>query len=190
MQWAGPVPSINPQHLKSSSHTTSTTTRRNKHHKQGLLYYLPAPAVAALLGGVLARAAPGSRVAFDALTAAVFEGASPPPPAYEVTARSVANKGEPFVSALPDSAAAMQAYFDADVAAAAGEGGRRRRLRLVEFVGPKEMCARQLPHLQWPTEPAAGASGRRAAPPPMLSFYNFVVAEVVAVEEEGEEEME
>jgi hypothetical protein len=35
------------------------------------------------------------------------------------------------------------------------------------------MAARQLPHLAWPK---AGSS----TPPPVLSFYSFITAEVVA----------
>jgi hypothetical protein len=40
-------------------------------------------------------------------------------------------------------------------------------------VDAKEMAARQLPHLTWP-KPGS------KAPPPMLSFYSFTSAEVVA----------
>jgi hypothetical protein len=56
-------------------------------------------------------------------------------PARQVTARSVANKGEPFLSGLPASAAGVQAFFEGPVAAAAAEavgGGAGRRLQLLE----------------------------------------------------------
>ncbi|KAI8474183.1 MAG: S-adenosyl-L-methionine-dependent methyltransferase [Monoraphidium minutum] len=143
---------------------------------EGLIYYLPDSAVARLFGGVLARAAPGSRVAFDSLSRDVLEGARQAP-AYKVTARSVANKGEPFISGLPDAPASMQAFFDGPAAGAAAAdapgGAPARRLKLLEFADAQSMAARQLPHLAWPE---AGA----AAPPPMLSFYCFATAEVVA----------
>jgi hypothetical protein len=41
------------------------------------------------------------------------------PPHHQVTARSVANKGEPFVSGLPNSAAGVQAFLDGPVLRAA-----------------------------------------------------------------------
>ncbi|KIY99348.1 hypothetical protein MNEG_8616 [Monoraphidium neglectum] len=148
---------------------------------EGLVYYLPGGSVARLLGGIAARAAPGSRVAFDFLSRDVLDGVRAAP-AYKVTARSVANKGEPFISGLPDSPDGVQAFFDGPVreaaakAAAAGAAGADtppQRLQLQEFVDAKEMAARQLPHLVWP-EPGT------KAPPPMLSFYSFASAEVVA----------
>ncbi|GBF97576.1 S-adenosyl-L-methionine-dependent methyltransferase [Raphidocelis subcapitata] len=144
---------------------------------EGLLYYLPAPAVSALLGGIAARAAPGSAAAFDFLSSDALEGRrAPPPPAYKVTARSVANKGEPFVSGMPEGAEGVQALLDAAAAGAragGGGGAAARRLRLVELVGAQAMAARQLPHLVWPK--AGGGS-----PPPMLSFYSFAKVEVRA----------
>jgi len=40
------------------------------------------------------------------------------------------------------------------------------------FLTPQQMAAHQLPHLAWP-KPGS------PTPPPMLSFYSFVTAEVV-----------
>jgi hypothetical protein len=58
-----------------------------------------------------------------------------------VTARSVANKGEPFLSGIPDSAAGVAAFFDgpvADAADAAAPGGTsERRLKLHEWVAAR-----------------------------------------------------
>lgn len=48
------------------------------------MYYLPQASVAQLLGGIAARAAPGSRVAFDFLSAEVLDGHKEVP-AYKVT---------------------------------------------------------------------------------------------------------
>jgi hypothetical protein len=42
----------------------------------------------------------------------VLEGSVPCPPAYKVTAVSVANKGEPFISGIPNSREAVQAFLD------------------------------------------------------------------------------
>jgi hypothetical protein len=44
--------------------------------------------------------------------AQVLEGLVPCPPAYKVTATSVANKGEPFRSGLSDSKQAVQDFMD------------------------------------------------------------------------------
>lgn len=85
---------------------------------EGLIYYLPEDSVARLFGGIASRAAPGSRVCFDFLSLDVLEGRRHVP-AYKVTARSVANKGEPFVSALPDGTNGVQAFFDGPVMHAA-----------------------------------------------------------------------
>jgi hypothetical protein len=42
----------------------------------------------------------------------VLDGRAPSPPAYKVTATSVANKGEPFRSGLSDSKNAVQDFMD------------------------------------------------------------------------------
>lgn len=131
------------------------------------------------------------------------------PPAYRVTATSVANKGEPFISGIQDSREAVQAFLnsvsatspvspaaqaaptappavpapadpvaagcaaesDTPAAAAAGAGGVGVKLcwEVVDYLGPKEMVSQQLPHLTWDDEL-----------PPILSFYSFASAQVVA----------
>jgi hypothetical protein len=107
----------------------------------------------------------------------VLEGSVPLPPAYKVTAQSVANKDEPFISGIGNNAEALTAFMAsinsgaaaAPAAAAAGAAQQQhRQYKLVQFLTPKEMVAAQLPHLQW--------NGRV---PPMLSFYSFAAFEVL-----------
>lgn len=136
-----------------------------------------------------------------------MEGSVAMPPAYRVTATSVANKGEPFISGIHDSREAVQAFLnsvsapspvshaaqatptaspaaparadlveagkaaESDTTAAAGAGGAGVKLRweVVDYLGPKEMVSQQLPHLAWDDEL-----------PPILSFYSFASAQVVA----------
>jgi hypothetical protein len=93
----------------------------------------------------------------------VLNGSVPPPPAYKVTAMSVANKGEPFLSGIPNSREAVQSFLDsimsptaptaagqtpgaaataeaaADVAAAAAAFGGKVSWRVVDYMGPREV---------------------------------------------------
>jgi hypothetical protein len=97
-----------------------------------------------------------------------------------VTAQSVANKGEPFISGIDNSKEALSAFVAgisnnaAPAAAAAApacapqQQQQRREFTLAQFLTPQQMVALQLPHLQW-----------NAAVPPMLSFYSFAAFEVV-----------
>jgi hypothetical protein len=78
----------------------------------------------------------------------------PPRPALQ----SVANKGEPFLSGLPPTTAAVQEFL-------AGCGP----WRLSELLGPRDMADRMLPHLAW-----------REDPPPLLAFYSYAAAELTA----------
>lgn len=144
---------------------------------EGLIYYLPTAAVRQLFASLLRVAAPGSRVAFDFLHKQVLEGSVPLPPAYKVTAQSVANKGEPFISGIDNNKEALAAFMAgigssaaAPAAAAAGtpQQQQHREFKLVQFMTPQEMAAAQLPHLQWDDKL-----------PPMLSFYSFAAFEVL-----------
>jgi hypothetical protein len=115
----------------------------------------------------------------------VLEGSVPLPPAYRVTAQSVANKGEPFISGIDNTKEAIAAFMAGvsssaapaaagDPAAAAASAPhlqqqqQHRELKLVQFLTPQEMVAAQLPHLQWSSEV-----------PPMLLFYSFAAFEVL-----------
>lgn len=107
----------------------------------------------------------------------VLEGSVPLPPAYKVTAQSVANKGEPFISGIDNNKEALAAFMAgigssaaAPAAAAAGtpQQQQHREFKLVQFMTPQEMAAAQLPHLQWDDKL-----------PPMLSFYSFAAFEVL-----------
>lgn len=98
----------------------------------------------------------------------VLDGSMPPPPAYKVTATSVANKGEPFISGIPNSREAVQTFLDsialatsstaaaetptaadpAATAAAAGAdaaavSGGKVCWRVVDYMGPKEVRMKQ-----------------------------------------------
>jgi hypothetical protein len=68
----------------------------------------------------------------------------------------VANKGEPFLSGLPPTSAAVQGFLQS-----CGPW------RLAELLGPREMVARVLPHLAWQDKV-----------PPILSFYSYAAAEL------------
>lgn len=92
----------------------------------------------------------------------------PLPPAYKVTAQSVANKGEPFVSGINNSAAAVQAFVDGISHQVTAAASGRKRLEVSKFLSPKAMLAEQLPHLKWSD-----------AVPPILSFYSFAALLVV-----------
>jgi hypothetical protein len=70
----------------------------------------------------------------------------------------VANKGEPFLSGLVPSGEAVAQFL-----AACG------RWRLTELLSPRAMAARMLPHEPW-----------RDAAPPLLSFYSYAAAELLA----------
>jgi hypothetical protein len=112
----------------------------------------------------------------------VLEGSVPLPPAYKVTAQSVANKDEPFISGIDNnkealaafmasinsSAAAVPAAAAAAAPASAPQQQQQRQYKLVQFLTPQEMVAAQLPHLKWD-----------AKVPPMLSFYSFAAFEVL-----------
>jgi hypothetical protein len=91
--------------------------------------------------------------------AAIFASAIPVPPLT------------PAPTAASEIAAADTAAADAAAAAAAGSGSNGARLawRVVDYMGPKEAVGRFLPHLVWDREV-----------PPILSFYSFASAEVVA----------
>ncbi|GFR46595.1 hypothetical protein Agub_g8197, partial [Astrephomene gubernaculifera] len=66
---------------------------------EGLIYYLPAPACASLFEALSGLSAPGSRIYFDFMNAAALEGRGKFP-GFRVTRKSVANKGEPFLSGI------------------------------------------------------------------------------------------
>lgn len=103
----------------------------------------------------------------------VLEGSVALPPAYRVTAQSVANKGEPFISGITNSRAAVQAFADSIMhtgtdAAAVGEKHQVvRQYQVSEFLSPKQMLHEQLPHLKWDS-----------MVPPILSFYSFAMMQV------------
>lgn len=68
-------------------------------------------------------------------------------------AQAVANKGEPFLSAIEAKGDAVAAYL------------ARHSLRLVKFWGPRDMVAQQLPHARWNDKK-----------PPIASFYCYAAA--------------
>jgi lipoprotein-anchoring transpeptidase ErfK/SrfK len=123
-----------------------------------------------------------TRCAAAAAAVQVLEGSVPLPPAYKVTAQSVANKDEPFISGIDNnkealaafmasinsSAAAAPAAAAAAAPASAPQQQQQRQYKLVQFLTPQEMVATQLPHLQWD-----------AKVPRMLSFYSFAAFEVL-----------
>ncbi|KAK9828813.1 hypothetical protein WJX72_002206 [[Myrmecia] bisecta] len=116
---------------------------------EGLLYYLPQGAAHRLMADVGQLSLPGSRFLFDFLHLDVLQGTSNPC-AYACTAKSVANKGEPFVSGMQPTPAAVRAFF------------WPHGFDLSELLGPREMAAHMLPHLVWDQEV-----------PPILSFFSF-----------------
>ena len=114
-----------------------------------------------------------------------LEGTDRPlPPAYKVTAQSVANKGEPFLSGLAPNPQALQAFLDtcnplpapgekaaagpaATAAAAAAARAKGKHWVLHAFVTPQQQLEMNLPHLRWdPVLPA------------ILSFYSYAAAVV------------
>lgn len=68
-------------------------------------------------------------------------------------AQAVANKGEPFLSAIEAKGDAVGACL------------ARHSLRLVKFWGPRDMVAQQLPHARWNDKK-----------PPIASFYCYAAA--------------
>lgn len=104
----------------------------------------------------------------------VLEGSVPLPPAYKVTAQSVANKNETFISGITNSRNAVQAFVDGISSQTAGLAGSdiagrgSKGFEVSEYLGPKEMVAQQLPHLKWHDDV-----------PPILSFYSFAALQVV-----------
>jgi hypothetical protein len=129
----------------------------------------------------------------------VLEGSVPCPPAYKVTAVSVANKGEPFISGIPNSREAVQAFLDSvqsntttttittgttspttDAAATAG---------VASAAAAAGAGAGSGAGLGWRVTDFMGprdAVGRQLphakwddAVPPILSFYSFASAEMV-----------
>jgi methyltransferase (TIGR00027 family) len=123
---------------------------------EGLLYYVPAPAVDALLAAIAAAAAPGSRLAFDFIRQSVI-GGTESPAGWKATARAVAAKGEPFLSGLPDDEAQLRAHL-----APLG-------LRLLRVLGARAMAAEHGP-------PGAAWSDSR---PPLAPFYSYALAEKI-----------
>ncbi|KXZ54443.1 hypothetical protein GPECTOR_5g95 [Gonium pectorale] len=120
---------------------------------EGLIYYLPLAASVGLFAALSGLSAPGSRIFFDFMAAAALEGRGNFP-GFKVTRKSVANKGEPFLSGIEATREGVSAYV-------APHG-----LRLLDFLSPKDMVGRMLPHLPW--------SDRR---PPIASFYSYAAAE-------------
>lgn len=80
-----------------------------------------------------------------------------------MTAASVANKGEPFISGLPDTAEDLTALL------------QPHSMQLKEHLGPRQMAAKMLPHLAW-----------NDSKPPIASFYSYAVACRVPSEISGE----
>ncbi|KAG2486967.1 hypothetical protein HYH03_014340 [Edaphochlamys debaryana] len=119
---------------------------------EGLVYYLPGDAPHALYAAISALSAPGSRVWFDFMSEEALAGRGSFP-GFKTTAKSVANKDEPFVWGLPPCREGVAGFL-------AGSG-----LELGDFLTPKDMVGRMLPHLPW--------SDRR---PPIASFYLYATA--------------
>lgn len=119
---------------------------------EGLLYYLKQDAVEALLRSVSGLMRAGSRVYFDFMALAALQGRGTFP-GFKVTSKAVANKGEAFQSGLEANREAVSAFL-------AGHG-----LRLLKFMGPKDMTALMLPHAAW--------SDKK---PPIASFYSYAAA--------------
>ncbi|GLC44576.1 hypothetical protein PLESTB_001320900 [Pleodorina starrii] len=120
---------------------------------EGLIYYLPAEACAALFRSLAGLSAAGSRIYFDFMAAAALEGRGKFP-GFKTTRKSVANKGEPFLSGIEATRDGVAAYL------------RAFGLRPLDFMTPKDIVGRHLPHLQW--------SDRL---PPIASFYYYAAAE-------------
>lgn len=119
---------------------------------EGLIYYLPEAAVSSLFSSISQLAAPSSRVFFDFMSTDALEGRGNFP-GFKTTRKSVANKGEPFLSGITPSADGVAAFL-----APAG-------LALLSYASPKDMVGAMLPHCPW--------SDRR---PPIASFYYYAAA--------------
>ncbi|PNH09534.1 putative S-adenosyl-L-methionine-dependent methyltransferase [Tetrabaena socialis] len=119
---------------------------------EGLIYYLPKEACAALFAAISDYSAPGSRLYFDFMATAALEGRGSFP-GFKVTQKAVSNKHEPFLSGIEATREGISAYVNSF------------GLQLLEFLSPKDMVGRMLPHLQW--------SDRK---PPIASFYNYAAA--------------
>ncbi|EFJ51321.1 hypothetical protein VOLCADRAFT_103570 [Volvox carteri f. nagariensis] len=120
---------------------------------EGLIYYLPADACAALFRSLSGLSAPGSRIFFDFMAAAALEGRGKFP-GFKVTRKSVANKGEPFLSGIESTREGVATFLS------------QFGLRLLDFLTPKDMVGRHLPHLPW-----------NERVPPIASFYSYAAAE-------------
>ncbi|KAG2426758.1 hypothetical protein HXX76_012815 [Chlamydomonas incerta] len=120
---------------------------------EGLIYYLPQAAAGGLLAALSGLAVPGSRVYFDFMSLDALEGRGKFP-GFKVTRKSVANKGEPFLSGIGPSREA--------VAAALAPHG----LGLRAFLAPKDMVGLMLPHESWSD-----------SSPPIASFYYYAAAD-------------
>ncbi|GLI62698.1 hypothetical protein VaNZ11_005374 [Volvox africanus] len=120
---------------------------------EGLMYYLPADACAALFHSLASLSVPGSRIYFDFMAAAALEDRAKFP-GFKVTRKSVANKGEPFLSAIEATREGVMGFLVPF------------GLRLLDFLTPKDMVGRHLPHLQW-----------NERVPPIASFYFYAATE-------------
>lgn len=116
---------------------------------EGLIYYLPQAAVEGLLASISRLSAPSSRLYFDFMHAAALQGRAFYP-GFRVTARSVANKGEPFMSGIENSREAVTAVVEP------------HGFKLLLFKTPKDMVGEVLPHCKW--------NDRK---PPIASFYSY-----------------
>lgn len=123
---------------------------------QGLTYYLPAPALGALLAAVRALSAPGSRLAFDYMRLPALSGAALTG-GYEVMSLAVEMRGEPFLCGVDDAPGSVPAL--------AGLFG----FRCAERLGARELAAAFLPHLAWSEWPATVQ--------PCFAFAEFEVDE-------------
>lgn len=139
--------------LAHSSGAPFDPRRRTLFTVEGLLYYLDPSAVRRLLAGIREVAAPGSRLAFDYLHADVFDGRRYEP-GYETLRLTVANKGEPFLSALDP--ATLGSYLQS------------LGWRLTYQPDPREVAAAMYPNKKW-----------RSWSPLLPPFYGFATAEAI-----------
>lgn len=133
----------------------------------------------------------------------------PLPPAYKVTAASVANKGEPFISGMHNSKEGVQAFLDKSEDPEATAGGASAETVAAETVAaaagsgcsagvdggsdgePAGGSSVSVSHHKWRVTDFLGPREMVAqqlphltyddALPPILSFYSFATAEVVPV---------
>jgi methyltransferase (TIGR00027 family) len=68
---------------------------------EGLVYYLPPPALGALLDGVAAAGGPGSRIAFDFLPRELLDGRAPMPPGLKARSSRHADAEAELTQAFP-----------------------------------------------------------------------------------------